>query len=194
MAATLFVVYCLELLLDVFGGVVEDFECASCTEFLFDVADHTHLYLSVGLDGEGEQLAFLFRALVLLFFDEEADVADIGYLVVELKARLGAVFGCEGIHRNTDVDVAYEAFLLEFGYLGTLRGSDFDEERAFAHRGDNHEEEQEHEDNVRHRAHVEAGCAFVIFLFETCHYFAPPVFLGSASEIATGIALSIASM
>ena len=40
------------LLLDFFASVVEDFEGASATKFLFDVANEAHFDLVVGLDGE----------------------------------------------------------------------------------------------------------------------------------------------
>ena len=55
------------------------------------------------------------------------------------------------------------------------------------------EEEQEHENNVGHRAHVKSRCLFCFFSCKTCHYFFCPIFVGSASEIAIGIAWSIAS-
>ena len=58
-----------------------------------------------------------------------------------------------------------------------------------AHRGRNHEEEQDHEDHVRKRCRRDRGQTFAALLFHYCHYFFPPTLRGSASEIFSGTAL-----
>ena len=69
---------------------------------------------------------------------------------------------------HTDVDGAGVARVVEFGHLGTL-GYVGHDEGVFAHGGDDHEEEQQHEDDVTHGAHVQAGSLFCFFSGESCH-------------------------
>ena len=84
-----------------------------------------------------------------------ANLLYLSELVVELDTSLCTVLLTKLSSRGTNVDVSHKGFILQFGELRRLRVLELHLIADLFHRRNGHEEEEQHEDNIRERRRVQ---------------------------------------
>ena len=125
---------------------VVDLERVGLAKLLLHVGHDLHIRLLVHLEACGDPWLFRFLSARTVLIDEAADILQVGVGVVQLDARLGTEFLIGG---RTDIEVIDQGLVLQLLHLGCFRQRDLHFQVRFPHHGGHHEEEQEHENDVR---------------------------------------------
>ena len=151
------------------GSSVTDLQCVRAAEFLFDIGDDTHLGIFIGLNRNSHQALVALLHRRTLVDDILANLFRLSESVIQLDTRLCTVLFAELCGRGTYIDIAHEGFLLQLGELGSLRVLELNLIANLLHRRNGHEEEEQHEDNIRERRRIERRHLTFLISTNLCH-------------------------